>query len=61
MYATQYVGSATEFEGRINNGKKEHVEHLVDMTKPGTFTQDGLLGVSGLRDSVWFGPSGHFR
>lgn len=45
----------------MNDGNKVHVEYMVDTTKPGTLTQDGLLWVSDLRDSERFEPTGHFR
>lgn len=44
----------------MNDGKKLHVEHLVDMTGVGTFIPDWLIRVSRLCDSECFGPTNHF-
>lgn len=39
----------------MNDGRNIHAEYLLGVTKPGTFIQDGLIRVSDLRDSKWFG------
>lgn len=45
----------------MNDGRKVHVEYLVEMKERGTFLQYGLIRVRGLRDPDWFGLTGHFR
>lgn len=61
MKATHYVRVVTEFKGRMNDGKKVHVEYLVGTIEHRKFTQDGDIIVRGLRESGWFGPTGHSR
>lgn len=50
MYATHYAQVAPEFEWRMNDGAKVHVEYSADRKERGAFVQDGLLCVSGLYD-----------
>lgn len=61
MYATHLIVDATEFERRINDGRKTRVGYLVDMTQRGTLMQDRFIRVGGRRDWEWVGTINHFR
>lgn len=45
----------------MNGESKVYVEYLVDTTEPGSFIQKGFVWGCDVRDSEWFGPTGHFR
>lgn len=55
------VGVTTELERWMNDRSMVHVEYFVHMTQPGTYIQDGLIGVSGLGDCEWFASTDHLR
>lgn len=61
IYATHFAGVTTGNKRRMNDETRVRVEYLVQVIKPATLIQDGVIRVSDLRGQAWFGPTGHSK